>query len=174
MFNCILSRNNKLKQFKKLIMKTLTATAVLEAAEKLIDENGSTTTLEIKMALRADDYFAIQSEVSDIMFNNIDSLEFEINFDSGHRVYSKRDPSLIGSSQSIFYIPSPASIGKKPKFSYKDVTECDPKIGAWKAYSNQSPLIRYFESDSPEYAVRLAYSKLFDIPFAKVCAKHVK
>ena len=47
--------------------KSLTKEAVKETAEGLMKKNGSTTTLDVKNTLRANDYWCVQSEVSSML-----------------------------------------------------------------------------------------------------------
>ena len=68
-------------------MKTLDENVVIEAALRLIDKNGSTTTLEIKEDLRSQGYFATQNNVSALMFNAHASNGLAFTPSGNHRVY---------------------------------------------------------------------------------------
>jgi hypothetical protein len=68
-------------------MKSLTKQDVKDAAVKLMEEHDSTTTLDVKNALRAEGFWATQNQVSEIM----DEIYSEENWDyanpNGYREY---------------------------------------------------------------------------------------
>jgi hypothetical protein len=71
-------------------MNPLTKQAVRDAAEQLITQNGQTTTLEVKTALRNLGYFARQSEVSVLMDELCQELSWEFMQNGAFRIYRKR------------------------------------------------------------------------------------
>lgn len=77
-------------------MVTLTREAVGKVARALITLNGSTTTLDVKLALRKIGFYATQDEVRYFMLD-ITSADGDIQYTdggSGFRVYSFRTPIL--------------------------------------------------------------------------------
>jgi hypothetical protein len=70
-------------------MKTLTKVAVLVMAVDLMKDNNSTTTLDVKNALRAEGYFAKQQDVSDFMYKIAQEEKWNINESNGiYRVFT--------------------------------------------------------------------------------------
>ena len=69
-------------------LKFLTSDIVAEKAIELIEENGETTTLEIKQALRGDGYFALQTGVSNYMDLLAEDGRFEYVDNGTYREYS--------------------------------------------------------------------------------------
>lgn len=73
--------------------QAITKDIVKDVAEELMEENGQTTTLEVKEELRKRGYFAVQKEVSDLMFDLGHEEDWNIQNDptGTHRVYSNED-----------------------------------------------------------------------------------
>jgi predicted DNA-binding WGR domain protein len=69
-------------------MKTLTKEDVLDTAETLMNDNGSTTTLDVKNKLRNLGFQAMQADVSRWMDELAREERWNYNQQSGHRVYT--------------------------------------------------------------------------------------
>lgn len=80
--------------------KTLDKGVVQKAAEALMKKNDATTTLEVKKALRADDYFAEQRKVSDFMLELSSELDWPYTTNGLHNSYTFSDPSDPTTSSS--------------------------------------------------------------------------
>lgn len=65
----------------------ITESKILKTALELIDDNGQTTTLEVKNELRENNYWATQSQISDAMtsFENVGI--FDATSAGDHNVY---------------------------------------------------------------------------------------
>ncbi len=68
-------------------MKPLTDLAVLQTAEDLMFKNGQTTTLDVKNALRLQNYEAMQNEVSARMENLCRQESWQTNNGGAYRIY---------------------------------------------------------------------------------------
>jgi hypothetical protein len=76
-------------------MVTLSREAVARVARALITLNGSTTTLDVKNALRKLGYFAEQAEVRNLMLDVTSKdgdVQYSDDFVNGYRVYSFTTP----------------------------------------------------------------------------------
>jgi arginine repressor len=68
--------------------KTLTAAAVYEAAETLMTTHGITTTLEVKNRLRNDGFWALQADVSRLMWLLAREVGWFVCSNGRHRLYA--------------------------------------------------------------------------------------
>lgn len=75
-------------------MKNLTKADVYDVALDLIEENGSTTTLNVKNELRNRNFYAKQADVSEFMIQIADDENWLFTYNGVHRVYK------IGSGNS--------------------------------------------------------------------------
>jgi hypothetical protein len=117
--------------------------------KKLIEEDGSTTTLDVKNDLRARGYWVKQSEVStvlDAIVSTDDSYTYDI--DRNHRIYSKNSA------------PLPSFIGK-PKAVQKQ--------GTWKCSAPGVPVDAYYSNMTRNQA-RYRFSLEHDTPYVGVRA----
>ena len=130
---------------------------ILTAFEKLIDENGKTTTLEVKASLRSDGFWVKQDGVSDIIaeYVDYDSNEYTFTIDRNHRVY---EPIA-----NIVHMPAKASV---PSFVGKPKTVA--KVGDWEA-TDGTDTQTY--CDMTRNQARYLFSKQFDVPYISVNAK---
>lgn len=80
-------------------MKDLNKKAVQAAAEFLFEHNGHSSSLEVKMLLRDQGYFALQSEVSDLLWELCQELDWEHDCNGVFRIYR---PQNI--DQKIMYL----------------------------------------------------------------------
>jgi hypothetical protein len=83
-------------------MNPLTKQAVKDAAEQLMNQNGQTTTLEVKTALRSQGYFAKQEAVSVLMDELCQELSWEFVYNGTFRVYRKHQ-DLDGAILKILF-----------------------------------------------------------------------
>lgn len=68
--------------------KNLTSSDVEKTVRELIRMNGSTTTLEVKNALRRDGFYATQTAVSTCMADMAANNEINYNDNGSHRIYT--------------------------------------------------------------------------------------
>lgn len=73
--------------------KSLDKSAVQKSAEGLMEKNDTTTTLEVKKALRAGGYFAEQHKVSNFMLELSSELDWPYTTNGMHNSYTLSDPS---------------------------------------------------------------------------------
>ena len=69
-------------------MKTLTKNMVQKIAENLMNQHHFTTTLDVKTALRAADFFAKQAEVSIFMDELATELDWDFTENGVFRTYN--------------------------------------------------------------------------------------
>lgn len=154
-------------------MKTLTKDVVKTTVLDLIKKNGETTTLDIKKVLRAEGYWATQKDVSRMVDDIYAYMNLTFDDSRGYRVYSEFD-NYVGSATSVS-VTSTIKTKVATKASYKDAVEvASPSNGDWEVRDKSTHIIRYFEADIPEYAVRYAFYKLTDVRFADTRAKRFK
>lgn len=82
-------------------MKTLTKADVLRVAITLMAVNGTTTSHEVKKQLRAEDFFAKQSEVSKLLAEIASEDSWDRTYAVDHCVYSIPDPNAASPSQQL-------------------------------------------------------------------------
>ena len=135
-------------------MKNLTDFVVIDTALELITKNGKTTNLEIKKALRNNDYFATQGKVSVMMDSLFDGNGLEFVNNGTYREYY-----LLGtSSMSISAVSPKISKVKAPKVPATEITV--PKIGDWEVTSTDFPgTLKFYEAGSSRGVVRSAFCK---------------
>ncbi len=140
----------------------ITKQDVLAVAADLINQNGSTTTLEVKSVLRKNGFTARQTEVSNFMdeLAKIDD-EFAIVSDNGtYRTYGAV-PSAVANQNT--------SSGPTAVFASVSTTgSLNTAVkGCWEvnAADNKSNVVMYFDSNMTRDAVRQAYAKATGIKF---------
>lgn len=178
--------------------KVTTKADVFDVASDLIEQNGSTTTLDIKKEMRNRGFFALQADVSSLMIDICDEEDWSFTFNGVHRVYSDAPvakstntaPQQTGNNSSALrnaagqgqqsnVIPQTqhAATGKShTKRSGKVITAfadaSEAKGGDWKAYSVIDPAEYYFPSVYTRDDVRLAYRafcNIYDISDVRAC-----
>lgn len=94
-------------------MKSFTNNDVLVAAQKLIETNGSTTTLDVKNELRDQGFWAIQDDVAREMdvLENAGLLVHDDGAASAgwYRTYTNPDPSVVSVATLDLSNPDPVS-----------------------------------------------------------------
>lgn len=94
---------------------------ILTTFEELIDESGSTTTLDVKEALREDGFWIKQSDVSDVITQFVDGTnDYTFTIDRNHRVYEKAGTSFAPSLPS--YVKKPKAVQKVSDWAVTDGT----------------------------------------------------
>lgn len=83
--------------------KTLTKADVFDVASDLIEQNGSTTTLDIKNELRKRGFFALQADVSQHMMDVCDEEGWSFSVSGNHRVYTDNASANSTASTSSNY-----------------------------------------------------------------------
>ena len=73
-------------------LKPLTKEAVRLVSNTLMNHFGSTTTLEVKNALRASDYIAIQADISEMMNELCEEEDWYYDCNGTFRTYRKTYP----------------------------------------------------------------------------------
>jgi hypothetical protein len=85
-------------------MKTLTKADVKRLAEDCIRANGKTSSHEVKMAARAEDFFAQQGMVSDILAEVAGEENWDRTHNTDHYEYGIPDPNAASPSQQLLNI----------------------------------------------------------------------
>lgn len=125
---------------------------ILTAFEALIDENGTTTTLDVKKALRADGFWVKQSDISDVIaeYVDYDTTEYSFTIDRNHRVYelaANAAPTTLPP-----YVGAPKAVAKVADWEVTDGVDTQTYC------------------DMTRNQARYLFSKQFDVPYIKVNA----
>ena len=133
-------------------MKSVDKTVVGLFATMLMDENGNTTTLEVKNVLRAQGYNACQSDISSFMRDLAVREKWQVEDTGNHKTYTLPDYS------------SPAA----PVATRGTVSELTfPSKGCWEVNSTSlSYVVRYYDSSANRSQVRWAFAKSTGTKFA--------
>ena len=113
--------------------QAITSDIVKEVAEKLMESNGQTTTLEVKKELRNRGYWAKQKEVSDLMFDLSNTEDWDVqNAASGtHRLYSNDGAPNAGANH-LFTVNSGGSSSPSPSSSGPSTSRIPSSFGSSK------------------------------------------
>jgi len=176
--------------------KVTTKADVFDVASDLIEQNGSTTTLDIKKEMRNRGFFALQADVSSLMINICDEEDWTFTFNGVHRVYSDKVATTtsvnIGNNSNalraaagqntvqqinVVKQPSHTATGRSyTKRTGKVITafndKSDASRGDWKAYSVVDTREIYFPAVYTRDDVRLAYRaffKIYEITTVRAC-----
>jgi hypothetical protein len=170
-------------------MKSLTKSDVYDVALDLIEENGSTTTLDVKTELRARNFSARQADVSEHMIEIAAEEKWGFSFNGVHRVYKiataqpATNASLSNQLKSAGtmqvniqnMIPASKTVATSntgtPSYTKRDgsviATIQTPSKGDYKVFSVSNSAVLYF-SGREGYSrtdVRFAFAKITGTPF---------
>lgn len=121
--------------------KAISETIVKETAKRLIDENGETTTLDVKQDLRSQGYWAKQADVSDHMMNLGSQGDFEWDDNGQYRTYYER-PVALPSPITWTATPTQATVinAQVPKLTKDDAEILDnPEDRCWIVFTYSDP-----------------------------------
>ena len=159
-------------------MKKLSKVAVMLTAIELMKDQGTTTTLEVKEALRVEGYFAKQVDVSTLMFKIAQEEDWVIDSSGIFRVYSLDSDYMAAGAGTVGIngsVPLRSSTIKHRNGCEIDVIELgeDEEIdGDWMVESN-TELPMFFSQIYTRDEVRSAYAKLNNVSFAKVRSSRI-
>lgn len=156
--------------------KNLTKADVFDVASDLIEQNGSTTTLDIKNELRNRGFFAKQADVSELMIEVCSEENYSFSYNGVHRVYSdgktntavttqtpaSNASALQNAANGNQIIPASAATGKSHTTRFGKVIVAFPShaaanSGDWAVTSTVSQTVYYFPSTYSRDDVRCAY-----------------
>lgn len=163
-------------------MKYLNKQIVKEVAERLMTNFNQTTTLEIKMELRSQDYKANQKEVSDLIMELSDEYGWrwtnKINDNTGciYRIYTLPDgyaPDYVNESDDIDTCGTLSIVGAFVSKNHKtrdgllitDKSEDNTGYGDWLVSDINSSNVSYFDKIYTRDQVRGAHSKFYGVKF---------
>lgn len=124
---------------------------IIEVFKELIDddENGSTTTLEVKNTLRDRQYWVKQDEVSETIRSYVEyeDASYDFTISGNHRVYAKVTtlPSWVGKPKAV------------------------AKISTWKCSAPGVPTDAYYSNMTRNQA-RYRFSQEYGVPYVKTSA----
>lgn len=155
---------------------TLSKQDVKDIAEDLMNTNGSTTTLEVKMELRSRGFWATQADVRDFMDEISEEADYDVQQNGAYRVFKLESQPITQTQKanflhSIFSTPStPAA----PRFSSKamvSIKESEADTGDWKVYSTLVQDELFFDKQYTRDQVRCAFRLQFPmaIKFTRAC-----
>jgi len=165
-------------------MKNLTKVAVLIIAIDLMKDNGKTTTLEVKEALRAEGYFAKQAEVSALMYEIAQEEGWEVNENGNYREYSldeyigdihddDDDDGDTVEPEGVKIIHKDEDGDPYPVYvKEKSVTRAEP--GDWRVTDCDDCVIKYYDAIYTRDEVRNAFSKTVSVAIVDTRAARVK
>jgi hypothetical protein len=155
-------------------MKNLVKSDVYDVALDLIEENGSTTTLDVKNELRTRGFFAKQADVSEFMLEVAAEEKWDFTYNGVHRVYTIKVASvsnqLKAAGNTGCCLTSTAGVTKVTSDSYtkrdgttiETMEDCDADTGDFRVWSVDSNDELYF-SGNEDYTrsdIRFAFSKI--------------
>lgn len=169
-------------------MKNLTKSDVFDVATDLIEENGSTTTLDVKNELRARGFFAKQADVSEHMLAIADSENWNFTYTGVHRQYTASTAVLRGSAATPATLRAQsvqtqtrtiAPVGTYTKRNGDKIVAIDKSLvepGDFRVWSVTHDTELYFVG-TVGYSrsdIRFAYAKLTGADFVDTRIKMVK
>jgi hypothetical protein len=148
---------------------------VFNAAMGCIDENGETTTLEIKNAMRTDGEWITQKEVSDAMQELFEEGHFSYYNEDNHRVYyvENKDGEDDG---SCFCTDNSCNVNKTPARMKTDddeyiIVDGEQEDGDWEVYYMGD--IIYVDGSVTRSKARVIGSHEFDVSYDEVrCCRY--
>jgi hypothetical protein len=155
-------------------MKTLDVAAVVDTAKDLISKNGQTTNLEIKKALRANGYYATQSEVADIMNSVYSSSNLEFTYNGTFREYFESN-QVVSASTIISVTSLTSKSSKTPRPHIPAVEVGHPLKGDWFVFdANDNDDFKYYAAGPSRGTVRSAFHKISRVDYLDTRARRVK
>lgn len=173
--------------------KQLTKSDVYDTAMDLIEDNGTTSTLEVKMELRNRGFFAKQADVSEFMLEIADEEKWSFTYNGVHRVYTiDTATATVTSNQSLsnqlknanavsqpvtqiagFQLPS---YTKRNGTVIQTITAASIKVGDYKVFSLTSNKVLYFSGNAgySRSDIRFAYAKIENVNFIDTRIKKYK
>lgn len=126
---------------------------IINTFEDQIKQNGSTTTLDVKKALRAEGYEVYQDEVSDVIANYVENGTDEYDFSANgrYRTYCRAIMRNFQSSTPS-YVGKPKAVQKTGDWDVTDGIESD-------TYTNMT-----------RNQARYRFSQEYDVPYVKTSA----
>lgn len=172
-------------------MKNLSKADVYDVAIDLIEDNGSTTTLDIKNELRNRGFFAKQADVSEFMLQVADEEGWNFSYNGVHRVYTMDDGSMsnqlknAGKSanapaggSNIFNVynnqTATDSYTKRDGTIIEAIDEDDAEAGDYRVFSVSDSRELYFKGGWSRSEVRFAFAKITDTDYADTRIKTIK
>jgi hypothetical protein len=152
---------------------------VYDTAMDLIDENGETTTLDIKNAMRECGEWITQREVSDCMQEFYDEGEFDYKIEDNHRVYfvSDGEEECCEDDGSCCCTDNSCNTNKTPaKIKTNDeeyiIEDGEEEDGDWEVYYMGD--IVYVDSGVTRSKARVIGSHVFDVDYddVRACRYH--
>lgn len=161
--------------------KTLTKADVFDVASDLIEQNGSTTTLDIKTELRNRGFFAKQADVSELMIEVCQEEGYTFTFNGVHRVYSEGSTNSQNSqTKSVSLSAALQAAGKTVATQTQTATgqshttrsgkvitayasKADAKSNDWVVYSTINQVNLYFPGSYSRDEVRIAYRAIVGV-----------
>lgn len=143
-------------------MKRMTNSDVKDVAEELITLNGTTTTLEVKQALRLKGFFALQDEVSSAM----SSLGFNFTENGTYRTYTSKTNVNLSKRKTITHKQKPTLVtNSNGTYTYtrrdgKSIDTVDSSNFFRKAWSITNSEELFFGPGCTRNEARFIYSKI--------------
>ena len=159
-------------------MKKLSKVAVMLTAIELMKDQGTTTTLEVKEALRVEGYFAKQVDVSTLMFEVAQEEGWTINSSGIFRVYSLNSNHIaagagtVGVNGSVSLRSSTIKHRNGCEVDVIELEEDEEIDGDWMVESD-TKLPMFFDQIYTRDEVRSAYAKLNNVSFTKVHSSRI-
>jgi len=166
------------------MIKDLTKADVYDVAMDLIEENGSTTTLDVKKELRNNGFFAKQVEVSNFMSEVADEENWSFTFNGVHRVYKFDDDSDGDSNYSHqlkqITAQTPNTGLSTPAYKKRDgsiiqtINKDDAAIGDYMTWSKVDNIELYFPAGYSRDDMRIAHYQITQTPFCDTRVKKIR
>lgn len=152
-------------------MKNLSKADVFDVVTDLIEENGSTTTLDIKNELRERGFFAKQADVSEFMQQIADSEDIEFNFNGVHRVYTIKTSRKVQTQKintgNTMHVYTATQYVKRDGTEIETIDKCDSESGDYRVWSvNHDEELYFGDIGYTRSDLRQAYASICGVKFA--------
>jgi hypothetical protein len=135
----------------------------------LIKENGATTTLEVKNALRAKGFKADQNQVSYDMSENRKDMNLQYRTLNNYRIYAP-----VGTLPSAALAAAPViAYTRRDGTILETITENEASSEDWVVSDINNNQELFFSGDHTRDAVRSAYATIFKVPIQEVRSRMV-
>lgn len=157
-------------------MKQLDYSAAEEVFDELLEENGETTSLDVKQRLRKNGYWAEQAETTQFVRQIAFDKDLDWDFNGQYRTYFKESNStkqnLVPASNTTASIPGVVKKFTDPANPADRLPINSPITGDWECTSKFGPT-HYFIGKLSGPQARYAYSLIEGIPYIDVRSKLV-
>ncbi len=157
-------------------MKTLDKDDIVEVFNKLIEDNGETTSLEVKKVLRSKGFWATQAQIGTALIEIAEEQDNEWVYNGVHRTYNEPDTNMSPTS----VLPANAALNKlisglKPTAAPRKAADPVDRLplpsgnpGDWRCSEKDHSSPLYFTGSLTAPQARYAYALQTGIDYVDV------